>query len=295
MPRRRACGQLKDEVRAVRAYERLDKIAVRDRAKEQLRIKAALSIAGQVGFPEWVEVDGENMQGLLKNLPEREGYVMSMYYEHDMNLKEIAAVLGVTGEKKRKAHLTNSDVLDAVAGIAWAVHLPGMGVAIEGAAHAAVTDGVDADLHALLVNALGQGVELFRREKRRAGVAGRAGHRIADDEIVAGDLREAAEIIAVAEAVALLLGADGRARGEGRAATRRGDRHPVARHLHAEPRRGGATEMPAAKRGVGADGGKGKRAERRKRRGERRGPVVVRRDLRCASLRPARRVPSRSS
>ena len=49
-----------------------DKIAVRDRAKEQLRIKAALTVAAQVGFPEWVEVDGENMQGLLKNLPERD-------------------------------------------------------------------------------------------------------------------------------------------------------------------------------------------------------------------------------
>jgi len=32
----------------------------------------------------------------IKHLPEREQYVMSMYYEHDMNLKEIAAVLGVT-------------------------------------------------------------------------------------------------------------------------------------------------------------------------------------------------------
>ena len=49
-----------------------DKIAVRDRAKEQLRIKSALSIASQVGFPEWVEVDDKNMQGTLKNLPERD-------------------------------------------------------------------------------------------------------------------------------------------------------------------------------------------------------------------------------
>ena len=32
----------------------------------------------------------------IKLLPEREQYVMSMYYEHDMNLKEIAAVLKVT-------------------------------------------------------------------------------------------------------------------------------------------------------------------------------------------------------
>ena len=49
-----------------------DQIAVRERAKEQLRIKAALGIATQVGFPEWVEVDDKNMQGTLKALPERD-------------------------------------------------------------------------------------------------------------------------------------------------------------------------------------------------------------------------------
>jgi small subunit ribosomal protein S4 len=49
-----------------------DKVSVRDRAKDQLRIKSALSIAGQVGFPEWVEVDDKNMQGTLKSLPERD-------------------------------------------------------------------------------------------------------------------------------------------------------------------------------------------------------------------------------
>lgn len=49
-----------------------DKIAVRERAKAQTRIKAALDIAGQVGFPDWVEVDDKNMRGTLKNLPERD-------------------------------------------------------------------------------------------------------------------------------------------------------------------------------------------------------------------------------
>jgi small subunit ribosomal protein S4 len=49
-----------------------DKVAVRERAKAQLRIKAALDIAGQVGFPDWVEVDDKNMRGTLKNLPERD-------------------------------------------------------------------------------------------------------------------------------------------------------------------------------------------------------------------------------
>ena len=47
-----------------------DKIAVRGRGKAQTRVKAALEIAGQVGFPEWVEVDGDKMQGVLKALPE---------------------------------------------------------------------------------------------------------------------------------------------------------------------------------------------------------------------------------
>ncbi len=40
----------------------------------------------------------------IKNLPEREQYVMSMYYEHDMNLKEIAAVLGVTESRVCQLH-----------------------------------------------------------------------------------------------------------------------------------------------------------------------------------------------
>ena len=40
----------------------------------------------------------------IKNLPEREQYVMSLYYEHDMNLKEIAAVLKVTESRVCQLH-----------------------------------------------------------------------------------------------------------------------------------------------------------------------------------------------
>jgi RNA polymerase sigma factor for flagellar operon FliA len=40
----------------------------------------------------------------IKVLPEREQYIMSMYYEHDMNLKEIAAVLGVTESRICQLH-----------------------------------------------------------------------------------------------------------------------------------------------------------------------------------------------
>ena len=49
-----------------------DVIAIRENAKKQDRIKAALEIAGQVGIPEWVDVDVNKMEGTFKNHPERD-------------------------------------------------------------------------------------------------------------------------------------------------------------------------------------------------------------------------------
>ncbi len=49
-----------------------DKIEVTERARSQSRIKNAISMASQVGFPEWVEVDEQNLAGTLKNLPARD-------------------------------------------------------------------------------------------------------------------------------------------------------------------------------------------------------------------------------
>jgi len=40
----------------------------------------------------------------IKGLPEREQYIMSMYYEKDMNLKEIAAVLSITESRVCQLH-----------------------------------------------------------------------------------------------------------------------------------------------------------------------------------------------
>ncbi len=40
----------------------------------------------------------------IQGLPEREQHIMGMYYEHDMNLKEIAAVLGVTESRVCQLH-----------------------------------------------------------------------------------------------------------------------------------------------------------------------------------------------
>ena len=45
-----------------------------------------------------------SLVGAIQSLPEREQYIMGMYYEHDMNLKEIAAVLGVTESRVCQIH-----------------------------------------------------------------------------------------------------------------------------------------------------------------------------------------------
>jgi small subunit ribosomal protein S4 len=37
-----------------------------------MRIQSALSIASQVGFPAWVEVDEKKMIGTFKQLPDRD-------------------------------------------------------------------------------------------------------------------------------------------------------------------------------------------------------------------------------
>ena len=49
-----------------------DVIAVREKSKAQARIAAALAIATQVGWPDWVEVDDKKFTGTLKALPDRD-------------------------------------------------------------------------------------------------------------------------------------------------------------------------------------------------------------------------------
>ncbi|WP_006787679.1 30S ribosomal protein S4 [Thiorhodospira sibirica] len=48
-----------------------DVISIREKAKKQVRIQDALSLAEQYGFPDWVEVDAKKMEGTFKNMPER--------------------------------------------------------------------------------------------------------------------------------------------------------------------------------------------------------------------------------
>jgi small subunit ribosomal protein S4 len=49
-----------------------DVVTLREKAKKQTRVAAALAMAAQVGFPDWVEVDDKKFSGLLKTVPERQ-------------------------------------------------------------------------------------------------------------------------------------------------------------------------------------------------------------------------------
>src|SRR5579859_965988 len=49
-----------------------DVIGLREKAKKQTRVTAALTVATQVGFPDWVEVDDKKFSGILKSVPDRQ-------------------------------------------------------------------------------------------------------------------------------------------------------------------------------------------------------------------------------
>ena len=52
-----------------------DVIEIREGARKQTRIAGALSVAAQVGFPDWVDVDEKGMKGTFKAVPMREQIV----------------------------------------------------------------------------------------------------------------------------------------------------------------------------------------------------------------------------
>ncbi len=49
-----------------------DVVAVSEKAKQQVRIKEALILAEQIGFPLWVNVDKQKFEGTFKQVPERQ-------------------------------------------------------------------------------------------------------------------------------------------------------------------------------------------------------------------------------
>lgn len=62
-----------DKVVSVASYQVQagDKVSVREKAKNQLRIKSAIALAGQRVEAEWLDVNGGNLEGVYKAQPDR--------------------------------------------------------------------------------------------------------------------------------------------------------------------------------------------------------------------------------
>ncbi|WP_293375229.1 30S ribosomal protein S4 [Nevskia sp.] len=55
-----------------------DVVQVREKSRNQTRITQALSVAAQIGLPEWLEVDEKALKGVFKALPERDQIVQDI-------------------------------------------------------------------------------------------------------------------------------------------------------------------------------------------------------------------------
>jgi len=49
-----------------------DVIQIREKSRKQLRVTSAMSVAAQVGLPEWVEVNDKEFRGVFKSAPGRD-------------------------------------------------------------------------------------------------------------------------------------------------------------------------------------------------------------------------------
>jgi small subunit ribosomal protein S4 len=51
-----------------------DVVAVREKAKKQLRVTEALKLAESIGLPAWVQVDSSKLEGTFKKVPDRDEF-----------------------------------------------------------------------------------------------------------------------------------------------------------------------------------------------------------------------------
>jgi small subunit ribosomal protein S4 len=49
-----------------------DVVQIREKSKKQLRVQNSLTVAAQVGFPEWLDVNEKEMRGVFKAAPNRD-------------------------------------------------------------------------------------------------------------------------------------------------------------------------------------------------------------------------------
>jgi small subunit ribosomal protein S4 len=66
--------QVNEQVVTIASYQVKagDVVQIREKARKQLRIAGALTVAQQVGFPEWVEVNDKEFRGVFKQVPARD-------------------------------------------------------------------------------------------------------------------------------------------------------------------------------------------------------------------------------
>ncbi|MDP1790128.1 MAG: 30S ribosomal protein S4, partial [Methylibium sp.] len=51
-----------------------DVVAVREKAKKQLRVTESLKLAESMGLPAWVQVDAAKLEGVFKKSPDRDEF-----------------------------------------------------------------------------------------------------------------------------------------------------------------------------------------------------------------------------
>ncbi|MFT7776991.1 30S ribosomal protein S4 [Roseateles sp.] len=51
-----------------------DTVAVREKAKKQLRVTESFKLADSIGLPAWVQVDGTKLEGVFKKAPDRDEF-----------------------------------------------------------------------------------------------------------------------------------------------------------------------------------------------------------------------------
>ncbi|HEY1132195.1 MAG TPA: 30S ribosomal protein S4 [Roseateles sp.] len=51
-----------------------DTVAVREKAKKQLRVTESFKLADSIGLPAWVSVDGTKLEGVFKKAPDRDEF-----------------------------------------------------------------------------------------------------------------------------------------------------------------------------------------------------------------------------
>jgi small subunit ribosomal protein S4 len=49
-----------------------DVVSIREKSRKQLRVQNSLTVAAQVGFPEWLDVNEKEMRGIFKAAPSRD-------------------------------------------------------------------------------------------------------------------------------------------------------------------------------------------------------------------------------